>query len=108
MKKKFKVGDLVYLKNVGFPFNRTDDGHESWEGASCVVTEPVVNTQYVRVKPIFPIKCGNYSMDECVFHPENVIKENRPWLKKNLSKIVKSKNELLDISEKVQDLLNVI
>ena len=102
---KVKVGELVYLKNVGFPFDRTDDGGESWEGASCIVTE--LNSGFckdmVTVKPLVPIKLGNgETMKSCLFHPESVVKENRPWLKKHLKDIFTMKKALLDLSSTIQ------
>jgi hypothetical protein len=102
MKHKLKVGELVFLKNVGYPYNRTDDGGESWEGASCIVTE--LNSGYdkdmVTVEPLIPIKIRpRETMTSCLFHSESVVKENRPWLKKNLTTLFKYKKELLKLAE---------
>jgi hypothetical protein len=89
MKRKFKKGQLVYTKDVGYPYNRTDNGAESWEGVSCIVIEPVVNKNYVRVEAIFPVKTVSGIMTDCVFYPNSLRHENRPWLKRHLQKIIK-------------------
>jgi hypothetical protein len=55
-KHTLNVGDLVYTKDVGYPFNRTDNGNESWEGVSCIViaTNTGWNNSYVEVEALFP------------------------------------------------------
>lgn len=93
-----KVGDLVYTKNVGYPFDRTDDGHESWEGVSCVVTAMNAgwSKDMIEVTALFPIKCGHghTPMTSCLFHAHQVKPEDRPWLKKRLKDIMRLKNVL--------------
>ena len=108
MKKKFKVGDLVYTRNVGYPFNRTDDGGESWEGASCIVSKLNTgwNGTYIEVTPIFPIKTTSGTMDSCIFQPEQLVKETRPWLKKNLKRILNFRKEVTRTSEYLKQLLD--
>ena len=98
--KKLRVGELVYLKNVGFPFNRTDNGNESWEGASCRVINPTagVGGQYVEVETLIPIKTERATMSVCLFDPTYVIRENRPWLRKHLKEILGLKKKLLDVA----------
>ena len=94
-----KVGDLVYTKDVGYPFNRTDDGNESWEGVSCIVIATNVgwNEEYISVEALFPIRQSNGDyMKTCVFFPEQVIKEDRIWLKNNLKKIMSFKKKLVE------------
>jgi hypothetical protein len=109
MKSKLKVGDLVYLKDVGYPYNRTDDGGESFEGASGTVIElnAGYNKDMVRVEFIFPILCNGRGskMSDCLFHTTTVKKENRPWLKKNLKKLVDMRKEMLKTQEKIADIL---
>jgi len=94
MKHNLKVGDLVYTKDVGYPFNRTDNGNESWEGVSCIVIATNVgrNGEYISVEALFPIR----HMKTCVFFPEQVIKEDRIWLKNNLKKIMSFKKKLVE------------
>ena len=109
MKKTFKVGELVYTRNVGYPYNRTDDGGESWEGASCIVSK--LNTgwdgTYIEVTPIFPIKTiHGHVMESCVFQPEQLVKETRPWLKKNLKRIVNFRKEVTKTNEYLKRLLD--
>lgn len=106
MKHNFKLDDLVYTKNVGYPYNKIDDGGESWEGASCIVTKLEVNKDYIEVKSLFPIKTRNGFMDSCVFFPEQLIKENRPWLKKHLKDIIRLREKLVKISEDVLETIN--
>jgi hypothetical protein len=107
--KSYRIGELVYLKDVGYPFDRTDDGGESWEGASCVVTE--LNSGFthdmITVELLFPIKCGpgRGIMTGCLFYPSQVVKENRPWLKKHLEQIFESKKKLLMVAREVNALL---
>lgn len=110
IKNKLKVGDLVYLKDVGFPFNgEGTDGYDSMEGASATVI--AINSGYskdlVNVEFIFPFKSKSRTetMDTCHFHPTSVCKENRPWLKKNLTKIVAAKSELIKTQEKIVEIL---
>lgn len=105
MSAKLKVGDYVYLKNVGFPYDRTDDGHESWEGASCQVMElnAGYNGDYVRVRALYPILCGRgQSMQDCVFNPQCCIPEDRPWLLANLQRINNAQNRLLEMAAEIQ------
>lgn len=93
-----RIGELVYLKSVGYPFNRTDDGHESWEGVSAVVTDTHAGAtkDYIEVEPLFPVRCGSGHppMRSCLFHPHQVKREDRPWLRKHLRDIMKLKNAL--------------
>ena len=98
--RKLKVGQLVYTKNVGFPFNRIDDGGETWEGVCCRVT--ALNAGYsrdmVEVKPLIPVKVKHGTMNSCLFHTEQVIPEDRPWLKKHLKDIFKLKTKLREVA----------
>ena len=98
--KKLKVGDLVYLKDVGFPFNKTDDG-ESWEGASCRVTniQAGVDGRYIEVEPIIPIKTDRGIMTTCLFDSTQVRLEDRPWLRKRLRDILALREKLLEVAE---------
>ena len=103
---KLKTGDLVYLKNVGFPYNRTDDGHESFEGASGTVTSVSAGARkdMVNVKFLIPIKCGHghSPMAECLFFPHCVVKETRPWLKKYLKQILAFRKQMQAVGEMCQ------
>ena len=96
MAKDFYFGQLVYLKNVGFPYDRTDEGHESFEGASAVVTGINVGAskRMIEVKFVIPMKTPTGKMITCLFHPESVKPENRPWLKKNLVKVLAFQKEV--------------
>jgi hypothetical protein len=102
--RKLRKGELVYLKNVGFPFDQS--GH-SWEGASCVVVDPEVgeDKRFVRVAPLLPMRAENGQfMRDCLFHPETVIRESRPWLRKNLKQILALRKKLVEFSELAQEL----
>jgi hypothetical protein len=95
---KLKVGDLVYLKNVGFPYNRSDDGHESFEGASCVILSVNAGARkdMIDVRFLFPMRVDHGKMmNDCLFFPECVIKENRPWLKKHVRRIINFKKQIV-------------
>ena len=94
--KKLRIGQCVYTKNVGFPFNRTDDGGESWEGACCRVIGLNAGAckNMVDVEPIIPIKTSTGLMSRCLFWPEQVVPEDRPWLVKHLKDILKLKKVL--------------
>lgn len=107
-----KVGTLVYLRNVGFPFNRTDDGHESWEGASCVVVESDAQPGSVAhamgmicVAPILPMRDerGRAGLESAHFHyPEQVVRESRPWLRKHLRATIRLRTQLLTLSDTIK------
>lgn len=99
--KTLKVGDIVYLKNVGFPYNRTDNGMDSWEGASCVVeaTNTGVKNAYISVRPILPLRADHgHKMSMALFSPEHVIREDRPWLKKHLKEVLALKRKLIEVA----------
>ena len=105
MTHKLKVGDYVYLKDVGFPYDRIDNGHESWEGASCqvIALNAGYNGNYIRVRALYPILCGNgKSMQDCVFLPQCCIPEDRPWLLANLTRINNAQNRLLEMADEIQ------
>lgn len=99
--KDIRIDQLVYTKNVGFPFNRTDDGHESFEGASGLVIGVNVgaNKQMVDIEFLFPMKTPHGTMKKCLFHPEQLRAENRPWLKKNLVRILTFKTKVADVAK---------
>lgn len=89
---KLKVGDLVYLKNVGFPYHKPGKAEErySWEGASCLVTRlnAGYDGRYVEVAPLYPMVVPNgHIMETSVFHPEQCVHEDRPWLKHNAKRL---------------------
>lgn len=115
--KPLRIGEIVYLKNVGFPFNRTDDGHESWEGVSGVVApspaqpgSPAAQSKMVYVRAFRPIKTGHgrETMDACHFHyPEQVRRENRPWLRRNLKAVFAAQAELRKLRDKLMTLLPI-
>ena len=96
-----RFGQLVYTKNVGFPFNRTDDGHESFEGASAIVVGVNVgaNKQMIDVEFLIPMKTPQGTMNTCLFHPEQLKEENRPWLKKHLKKILSFRKEVAKMAD---------
>lgn len=102
--RPLKKGDLIYLKNVGFPFNRTDGGYESWEGASCTVLSAKAGHggSYILVRPILPINGGFDPIPEGLFHPEQCVRENRPWLKKHLKDIVKLREQLNTLADAIK------
>ena len=105
--KKLKSGDIVYLKDVGFPFDRAEPGHDSWEGASCVVleTETGDGNRYVSVAPLFPMRVDHgHIMTECIFSPECVVLEDRPWLKNNLKNLLKLKKKLFETAQLAVDM----
>ena len=102
MNNTLKVGDLVYTKNVGYPFNRTDDGGDSWEGASCIVIElnTGANKRMVNVEALIPIKIRPRDfMETCLFYPEQLVKEDRPWLAKHLNAILSFKTKVNDMAD---------
>lgn len=108
----FKAGEVVYLKNVGFPHNKTDNGHESWEGVSGTVVEnPALSKQapgatMVYVRAFHPLKIGRGDfMIGTFFFPEQVKRENRPWLKKHLKAVFQSQKELMALRDKLTKLL---
>lgn len=109
-KNALKIGDLVYLKDVGFPFNGGGtDGYDSMEGASATVI--AINSGYyrdmIKVEFLFPFKSKsrNETMDTCHFYPVSVHKENRPWLEKNIKRIVAAKSELRKTQERIVEIL---
>jgi hypothetical protein len=89
--RKLRVGTIAYLKNVGYPYDRTDDGSDSWEGASCVVTQLNAGAcgKMVEVRLFMPIRTthGRF-MDGSLFDGSIVIPEDRPWLKKHLKNLL--------------------
>jgi len=96
MKKlKFKKGDLVYLKNVGFPFDKPEEPRENFEGASCTVLGYI--NGYVNVKPL--ILTG--SKEDWLFDESNIEKENRPWLKHHLKALLKARKQLIEFANMV-------
>lgn len=109
--RKFKVGEIVYLKGVGFPHNRTDDGHETWEGASGVVApnpamKGATGRSMVYVRAFRPIKVAHDStMDATFFHPEQVRREDRPWLRKHLRSVFHAQAEMAKLRDKLIALL---
>ena len=100
MSTKLKVGQLVYTKNVGYPFNRTDNGGETWEGTCCRVVglKAGATKDMVDVEPLFPIKTPHGEMTRCLFWPEQVHPEDRPWLKRHLKDIMKLKAKLREVA----------
>ena len=95
-KLKFKKGDLVYLKNVGFPFHKPEEPENSLEGASCTVIGYV--NGYVSVKPL--ILTGN--IIDYLFDESNIVKEDRPWLKRHLDSIIKIRGQLVEFANLVE------
>lgn len=99
MTRKLKEGDLVWLNDPGMPY-------EDWNGASCVVVavDTGVKNQYVEVRPVVP----DANCPSALLHPETVILETRPWLKKNLKQFLKLRTRLLstarDIVEQYESL----
>ncbi len=107
---KLKVGDLCYLKDVGFPYTRTDDGGESWEGASCVVRRlnAGVRKDMVYVETLLPMRVSGRKDDQmpgAYFYPDNVRKENRPWLRAHIRQIIKLRAKLLDFVCTAEEML---
>lgn len=103
--RPLKKGDLIYLKNVGFPFDQNGDKQESWEGASCVVlaTNAGHGGSYIQVKPLIPVKAGSIGpMTDGLFYPEQCIREDRPWLKKHLKDIVKLREQLNTLADTIK------
>jgi hypothetical protein len=105
-KTNLKAGDLVYLKDVGYPYNRTDDGGETWEGASGIVldTKAGYNKDMIDVEILLPVESrrGEF-MKTCLFYTNVVKKENRPWLKKNLRKICDYRKKLIRLADEIQE-----
>lgn len=113
--RPLKVGTLVYLRNVGFPFDRTDDGHESWEGASCEVVKGSAQPgsvahamKMICVRPLLPIKAGydRAGPEDAHFDPEQVVRETRPWLRKHLKALLRVRKSLLTLRETIVDHLS--
>ena len=98
--KQLKIGELVFLKNVGFPYNKVTRGQDTWEGVSGIITALNVghNKQYVEVTPLLPMKTEHGPMSSLVFWPDQVVRENRPWLKKHLKDILKLKRKLKQLA----------
>lgn len=90
---KFKVGELVYLKHVGSPY-------DDWEGASCVVVNNITTTgiKYVEVEPIFRVN----GMKSALFHPTQIRREDRPWLRKTIKKIIMHRDVVNSAAKKLQ------
>ncbi len=110
--RKFKVGEIVYLKGVGFPENRTDDGGETWEGVSGVVApnpaqKGACGCSMIYVRAFCPLRTGRgkETMDATFFFPEQVRREDRPWLKRHLKTIFTAQEELVRLRDKLVKLL---
>lgn len=98
---KLRIGQLVYTKNVGFPYNRTDDGGESWEGVCCRVTKLKAgwHKDMVEVEAVIPVKTSHgRTMTSCLFWTENVKPEDRPWLRRHLKDILNLKKKLREVA----------
>ena len=112
MPKKLKVGELIYLKNVGFPYDGNGTGgYDSMEGSSAIVKNlnAGANHRMVEVEFLLPIKSkerGHPPFVTCLFHPESCIVENRPWLRKYLKALIESKQTLIRLAKHIQDELN--
>ncbi len=116
LKKKklcpLKIGEIVYLKGVGFPENNTADGGESWEGVSGVVAEnpaqkgaPGERMIYVRAfRPVLTRR-GGERMEATFFFPEQVHREYRPWLRKHLKTVFSAQSKLRKLRDQLIDLL---
>lgn len=105
VKTNLKAGDLIYLKDVGYPYNRTDDSGETWEGASGIIlnVHAGYNRDMIEVETLLPVKTSQGDvMKTCLFHDKVVKKENRPWLKKHLSQILKFKQRLLYLVDEIK------
>jgi hypothetical protein len=92
--KKFRKGELVYV-TPGAPYH-------GWDGMSATVLE--INAgdrgRYIRIKTIVPMPNGiGGMMSEALFHPGEVRRENRPWLRKYLKNIVKLREKLKEVAE---------
>lgn len=85
-----KIGDIVYLKNVGFPA-------EDYEGASAIVTNFI--GKYVQVEIFF-------SKERYVLFKECAKIEDRPWLKRNLKKIKRSFEKLSETADEILETVN--
>ena len=90
---KLKIGDLVYLRNVGFPFDgRGTGGWESIEGMSCVVVKlkSGSNKEYIELQPLLPVTSTIQSLDPAnvLFPASNVVLEDRPWLKNHIKNLL--------------------
>ena len=114
MKKNcgFKIGEIVFIKGAGFPENRTDNGHESWEGVSGVVApnpaqKGALGERMVYVRAFKPMRCrfDGGTMDATFFHHDQVKRENRPWLRKNLREIFKARENLERLRDELISLL---
>ncbi len=109
--RTFKVGEIVYLKGVGFPQNRTDDGHETWEGASGVVApnpaqDGAIGQRMVYVRSFRPIKCGHgRTIEATFFHPYQVRREDRPWLKKHIKAVFAAQAEMARLRDRLIKIL---
>lgn len=100
-----KPGDIVYLKDVGFPFDGTGFGsgaNESWEGASCRVSRlnAGAHRDMVEVESLFPIGGMHFAL----FFPNQVKLETRVWLKKNVGRIILARKTLDTAIQTLQDL----
>ncbi len=92
--KKFRKGELVYV-TPGAPYH-------GWDGMSATVLE--INAgdrkQYIRIKTIVPMPDGiGGTMSDALFLPDDVHRENRPWLRKYLKNIVKLREKLKEVAK---------
>lgn len=106
---RLKVGDICYIKDVGFPFDREGDHEDSWEGASVVVLELGYGhyNDLIRVGTLLPMRAGRRHppMRSCAFSADVVRKENRPWLRKHIRQIIKLRDKLKDFVHAAEQML---
>lgn len=89
---KLKEGDLVWIDNPGTPY-------KDWNGASCVVENPNAgrNGEYVSVRLVIP----NAECSTALFHPGDVKRETRIWLRRHLRKFLTMRADLLKSAQSI-------
>lgn len=95
-----RKGELCYLSpTLGAPF-------KDMAGASCVITalNAGAGGRYTEVRVI-----GETKKDTTwIFHPGEVHRENRPWMRRHVRAIVNAQKELERIAERMRRFANQI
>lgn len=111
-----KVGDLCYIDGVGFPYNRTDFSHDTWDGAPVMIDEldAGASSDSVRVRPLYPMRGNGADVPFAILGYGVVFKVTRPWLKAKFKErirrieIEKQIRELERQKETLEDQLDAI
>lgn len=95
-----KKGELCYLSpRLGAPFKHM-------AGAPCVIVafNAGAGGRYTEVRLIGEAKKGT----TWLFYPNEVLRENRPWMRRHIRAIVNAQKELERIAEKMQKFAETI